>query len=498
MAMGKVVTQKQIDEIMKLKDEGLLSFEDIGKQLNLAANTVSRFYLAEQAKKKKATEEVEKADLTTAEKREKSYKLLETNKVVAFDPSALAAIEQFKKKGIFNDIDESVNKSLEMMSAQTNNPKYVDFLKQGGAIQMQEGEPNPEKEIKKMQVTDLLEAQVNKKKAEAEALVNQVKEGKAQPNSFLPLLQEQLAMKQMQRIMKDINKEDGATDSNPLKEMKEMMMMQVYGNMMQPHKGNGESLELQRKLEELQAKMDKQDTLSEIKKIAESSQGKGMSVEDYIKLHNDKLVAIETQKVETAKANQTAQEEKEKRIEGERKQQLDATNTKIAELRGRLDIAKKEGSPLDDIKKIKDQIASFKEISKEFGEGKETEKSKAELAIGLVSDLATRLKDPLNNVTKGFADKHATEKLKATPVYINPGMNTQPEADPQPPAETTAPVGSSPGPGPEVAPVSQSAVDSLNAPLPSGPSVPPAPETSEDQIVSTFAGQNTIKGSQAK
>ncbi|KKM24256.1 hypothetical protein LCGC14_1606980 [marine sediment metagenome] len=88
------------------------------------------------------------------------------------------------------------------MAAQTNNPKYVDFLTKGGAIKMEE-EANPVKQLKEMQVTDLLEAQINKKKAEAEALVNQVKEGKAQPNSFLPLLQEQLAMKQMQRIIYD-------------------------------------------------------------------------------------------------------------------------------------------------------------------------------------------------------------------------------------------------------------------------------------------------------
>ena len=33
--MAKVVTQKQIDEIVRLKDEALLSFQDIGKQLNL-------------------------------------------------------------------------------------------------------------------------------------------------------------------------------------------------------------------------------------------------------------------------------------------------------------------------------------------------------------------------------------------------------------------------------------------------------------------------------
>ncbi len=159
--MAKVVTQKQIDEIMRLKEEELLSFQDIGKQLNLGNDTVSRFYNDEIKKKKKATEQVEKAELTAAERKEKTYKTLTTNKTVSFDPSALAVIEQLKSKGIFNDMDEAVNKALEMMAAQTNNPKYVDFLTKGGTINMTE-EPNPSKQLKEMQVTDMVEAQISK------------------------------------------------------------------------------------------------------------------------------------------------------------------------------------------------------------------------------------------------------------------------------------------------------------------------------------------------
>ena len=318
--MAKVVTQKQIEEIVRLKDEERLSFQDIGKQLNLDGETVSKFYKIEALKKKKEAEKVEKADLAASEKQDKPYKVLATNKTVAFDPSALAVIEQLKHKGIFNDMDEAVNKALEMMAAQTNNPKYVDFLTKGGDIPMSEPEISPEKEIKKIQSQEMVDTYLAKKKAEVAAMTKQVEVGKAQPSSIMPLLQEQMQMKQLRNLIKEMNSEDKATsNSNPLKEMKEMMMMQVYGNMMQPHKGNGESLQLQRKIDDLQKQIHDQGILSEIKKITEGSQGKSMGTEDFLRIFADKMSAVEKEKLETDKARHEAQKEREERLKEQNK-----------------------------------------------------------------------------------------------------------------------------------------------------------------------------------
>ncbi len=497
--MAKVVTQKQMDEIVRLKDEESLSFQDIGKQLNLDGETVSKFYKLEVAKKKKIAEEIEKADLAASGKKEKPYKLLATNKTVSFDPSALAVIEQLKKKGIFNDMDEAVNKALEMMAAQTNNPKYVDFLTKGGEIKMSEEEPNPAKQLKEMQVTDMVEAQINKKKAEAEALLKKVESGNATPNSFMPILQEQLAMKQMQKLLKDINSDSNeVSNSNPVKEMKEMMMMQVYANMMggNNHKGNGEALQLKQKIEELQRDIKDSKMLGEVKKIAEGSQGKSMGAEDYIKLFADKNAAVEKQKLEIEKARQETQTEREKRIEEQTKQHQENTHRQIQALETRLSEAKKSGSGVDEISKLKTNLTTLQEIAKDFG-SKEKEKTTGEIAADLVLGVAEKLKDPINNATKGFADKMATERMKAggQPVYTNqPGapmpLNPGPEGSVVQP-ETTEPTLQDAFEPPPETPAPQDAPES--SPEVNPPEIPPA--TPDKDIVNTFASQNTSKKS---
>ncbi len=483
--MVKVVTRKQIDEIVRLKDEERLSFQDIGKQLNLGADTVSRFYIEEVRKKVKEAEKVEKEDIAASERRDKPYKTLATNKTVAFDPSALAVIEQFKKKNIFNDMDEAVNKSLEMMAAQTNNPKYVDFLTKGGKIQMQEQEPNPEKEIKKVQAQEIADVYLAKKKAEVEALSKKIEEGKSTPNSIMPLLQEQLAMKQMKSIITEMNKDDKETsNSNPLKEMKEMMMMQVYGNMMQPHKGNGEALQFQRKIDELQKQIQNQGIISEIKKISENSKGQSMNTDDYLKLFADKQVAVEKQKIEMEKVKQEAQKERDKRIEDQNLHHQENTTRQIQELQVKLSEAKKEGGGIEEITKLTDKIKKVREVAKELGGGTK-EKTTGEIASELVLGVAEKLKEPISNATKGFADKMATERVRAQgPVY-----STRP---------TPAPTPSNPGPATEVPEPTSSTEVPEPTPSPKAPEPTPEPtspvEPSQD-LVNTFSTQNTSKNS---
>lgn len=414
--------------------------------------------------------------------KKKKLKSIKTPKIVTLSPAVLAHVDRLvNEKGMFPDMDNCISKAIEMMATQIENPRYIDYIMKGGNIKMSEEEPNPDRELKKIQSQEIIETQMQKKKAEIEVIKKQVDEGKASMSDFTSILKEHLAMKQMQKMIKEMDSDDKTADSNPLKDMKDMMMMQVYANMVSGnnHKGNGESLDLQRKIEDLQRDIREQKILGEVRKLADGN-NKGFGTADYLKILADKTESVEKQKLETDKANQKTQEEKDKRIEESRQHQSDETNNRLVGLQDKLDEAKKEGG-VGEITKIKEQMTTLRELAKEFGETKE-EKSTGEIAADLVMGVAEKLKEPITHVAKAFADKQSVEKMKVQPVPSGTNPNQPTNL------------------GPDVTPVEPSTLESLSPDVtpghPSPKSEPPdvtpvSPTTSEDQIVDIFSGQNT-------
>lgn len=221
--------------------------------------------------------------------------------------------------------------------------------------------------------------------------------------------------------------------------------------------------------------------------MADGSQGKSMGAEDFLKIFADKQAAVETQKLKIEEANRKTQEERDKRIEDKNKVNQENTHRQIQALETRLSEAKKSGSGVDEISKLKTNLTTLQEIAKDFGSKKE-EKTTGEIAADLVLGVAEKLKDPINNATKGFADKMATERMKAggQPVYTNqPGAPMPPNLGPE--GSVVQPETSPPTP--------QSAPESASEPNPevNPPEIPPA--TPDKDIVNTFASQNTSKNS---
>ena len=97
--------------------------------------------------------------------------------------------------------------------------------------------------------------------------------------------------------------------------------------------------------------------------------------------------------------------------------------------------------------------------------------------------VAEKLKEPIGHATRGFADKMATERMKAggQPVYTNQPGSPMP-----------------PNPGPDVSDVQKETTEptlqdafepSTESPAPAG--TPPL--TPDQDLVNTFAEQNTSK-----
>lgn len=381
---------------------------------------------------------------------------------ITLSPSTLAyANRLIHEKGMFPDIDNVVNRAVEMLATQIESPKFVDYMFKGG-VKMPEEEPNPEKEIKKIQANDIIETYLDKKKAEAQAIREKFQKGEATKSELLNVMKEQFEIKQLNEMMSNLEGGGGG-----LKDIKEMLSMKWMMDMMMTEKGssgknNGEVLELQKKIDDLQKQIDKQDTLNEIRKIAGNN--KGMGTDDYLKLFADKWEAVEKQKIETEKAKQDALKEREERYAAEREHQLEQVQGNIKNLEEKLEKAKEKGSSIGKISEMKEQIKELREFAKEFGE-QAKEKSTGEIASELILGVAEKLKEPISHAAKGFADKQAAERMRAQgqPVYIMPE-----------------------NPGPSVTqPIMQ-------------PSIPETPsyhqETTPDlDIVNTFAEQNTSK-----
>lgn len=416
---------------------------------------------APQEAPKPTTMEIGKTKLT---------KQIQLPKIISLSPKALAYVDRLvNEKGMFPDMNGCVNRAIEMLGVQIENPRYIDYIMQGGKINMQEEEPNPEKILKTMQVNDLIEAQIDKKKAEAKTLAEKIPKGEATKSDLLKVLQDQFEIKQLKSMMDNLEDSRGGG----FKEIKEMMTMKWMMDMMtergsHSHTENGETLELQKRIDELQRKIDKQDTLNEIKKIAENSKGQSMSTDDYLKLFADKHAAVEAQKLETEKARQEAQKEREEKYAAEREHQLEQVQGDIKTLEEKLEKAKEKGSGIGKISEIKEQIKELRDFAKEFGD-QAKDKSTGEIAAELILGVAEKLREPISHAAKGFADKHAAERLRAQgqPVY-NPGP--QPTIQPITLPETTT-----------------------DAPFVQ-PNIQPTilPETAEN-IVDTFASQNTKK-----
>ncbi len=126
----------------------------------------------------------------------------------------------------------------------------------------------------------------------------------------------------------------------------------------------------------------------------------------------------------------------------------------------------------------------MQEIAKDFG-SKEKEKTTGEIAADLVLGVAEKLKEPIGNATRGFADKMATERMKVggQPVYTNQSGAPMP-----------------PNPGPDVSVVQPETTEpTLQDAFETTPETPAPvatpPLTPDKDIVNTFASQNTSKNS---
>lgn len=392
-------------------------------------------------------------------------KELRTSKQVDLKPENLAVIKKLVDAGVYNDMDEALNKSVEAISMLTENTKFMNYLL-GGKVNMPEENLDPKKEMDRMQLQDLFDAQIQKKKAESAAMMEKVKTGTASPQELLSTMKEMLALKQYAKMMKDLEKDED-NKSSPLAEMKEMMMMQVYSNMMlggHSKKSNGETLELQRKVDDLQKELQNQKILDEIKKISQSTNNKGISPEDYLKIFADKQVAIEKERSNTEKAKQEALSEREKRLDFEKQTDQEKIFGVIEDLHKKLE-NKKTGA--EEAKHIKEQIESYKEIAEMFGGSKET--SKGDLAVKLIQGTMDKLGGPIAQFLQEKSQERAERRARESQ-YPMPQRG-----------QSYAPM--TPMPQPE-----------LEAPLQEvAPSEVPMPMRPEDQIIATMDSQNTIK-----